>query len=305
MRWPRISLVVVGVLAGGIALVAASPRHGDAARPGTQDQSFKNWTVGPQIEVFRQIVGEDGAELGVRLRDLDEAMAKDLKLPGPSGAVVESVRPGSAAEKAGIKAGDVITAFDGERVRSVLQLRRLVSDTPAGRRVAVTVVRDGAKIELTAAPEERKGAILEGDDKAPLRERRAPLADLRRRQFRFEWPDEMTGPGIREYFGAGGRRLGLGVQALTPQLGEYFGVKEGALVTSVEKDMPAAAAGVKAGDVVTTVDGKSVADADALVRAVRAHEGDKPLSLGIVRDRKPMTLSVKLTGAEAAPARPI
>jgi C-terminal processing protease CtpA/Prc len=92
-------------------------------------------------------------------------------------------------------------------------------------------------------------------------------------------------------------RLGVGVQSLTPELAEYFGVKEGVLVTSVTKDSAAAKAGIKAGDVITTVDGKSVDDAGELRRQLRPEdEKATEVTLGIVRDKKPLSMKVPLEG---------
>src|SRR6266568_884565 len=87
---------------------------------------------------------DDGrARLGVRLTDVTAEKAQELKLSGESGAIVSEVEKDSAAAKAGFEANDVIVEFDGERVRSVAQLRRLVQDTPPGRTAAVKVSRAG------------------------------------------------------------------------------------------------------------------------------------------------------------------
>jgi S1-C subfamily serine protease len=89
----------------------------------------------------------------------------------------------------------------------------------------------------------------------------------------------------------------VSVSDLQPQLAEYFGVKDGVLVTSVAADSPAAKAGVKAGDVITTVNGADVTSPSELrQRTSRLKEGEE-LSLGLVRDRKPMTLKGTAEGA--------
>ena len=94
-------------------------------------------------------------------------------------------------------------------------------------------------------------------------------------------------------------RLGVSVQGLTPELAEYFGVKDGVLVTSVTKESAAAKAGVKAGDVITSVDGKAVEDAGGLRRQLRTdEESPTEVTLGITRDRKPMSMKVPLEGRQ-------
>ena len=90
------------------------------------------------------------------------------------------------------------------------------------------------------------------------------------------------------------------MQSLTPELAEYFGVKEGVLVTAVTKESAAAKAGIKAGDVITNVDGKTIDDAGELRRQLRPDAGKaSEVTLGIVRDKKAMTMKVPLEGPKA------
>jgi S1-C subfamily serine protease len=96
--------------------------------------------------------------------------------------------------------------------------------------------------------------------------------------------------------GRGSARLGVTVTDLQPQLAEYFGVKDGVLVNAVTADSTAAKAGVKAGDVITALNGSSVTSpADLRQRALRLNDGDE-LSIGIVRDKKAVTLKGKVEG---------
>ena len=132
-------------LASGVALAAAGLAQ-DTQQPGVwvSKDGTRTAIVGgdrrelaideddvldDQVRHLAVLAGR-GAQLGVSVRDLDAEQAK-----GQSGAVVEDVRAGSAAEKAGIKKGDVIAEFDGERVRGVRHLTRLVTETPDGRTV--------------------------------------------------------------------------------------------------------------------------------------------------------------------------
>ena len=111
-------------------------------------------------------------------------------------------------------------------------------------------------------------------------------------------PDELRDRLM--WFGEGGPlelalgrgRLGVSIQDLTPELAEYFAVKDGVLVSSVEKDSPAAKAGIKAGDVITSVDGEAVTGSSALVAQLRGKEG--AVSIGVSRDRKALTLNATL-----------
>jgi membrane-associated protease RseP (regulator of RpoE activity) len=138
-----------------------------------------------KVETFRMLSGP-GGHLGVVL---DEVAADDvsrLKLAEERGARVEDVVEGSAAEKAGVKKDDVIVAFQGERVSSAAQLRRLVRETPPGRQVSIEVSRDGSLQRLSARLEEPKTRAFFGDrdfdfdlhvpDIVPPRPPRAPGA---------------------------------------------------------------------------------------------------------------------------------
>lgn len=237
--------------------------------------------------------GGGGPEIGVSIRDVEAGS------PGSVGAQVERVREDSPAEKAGIRAGDVITQFDGERVRSARQLSRLVSETPAGRSVALTLSRDGQPVQVQVTPE--AAPMISGTFEPPqVRLERMP-------HFRFEHPEVfeqfLPGDGDRvwswsEGVGPGGRgRLGIGVQRLTPQLAEYFGTNAGVLVTTVRENSPAATAGLKAGDVITAVNGSAVASPADLTRAVRDKDG-ADVRISYTRDRKSADVQVTLPSRE-------
>lgn len=93
--------------------------------------------------------------LGLTVKDVNGSNAKQLKLPEITGAIVVSVIPDSPAAKAGFQKGDVILQFDGQRVRSVAQLHRLVEETPAGRTVKVEITRHGMLQTLQVTVENR------------------------------------------------------------------------------------------------------------------------------------------------------
>lgn len=295
--------IAVGLtLASGVALVAAG---GQAPQSGTRQKIAPSTGVwvsdlpGPgdeeqPLRKLRVLVGR-GVELGITIRDLDPAQA-----PASTGAVVEDVREGSPAEKAGIKKGDVIAEFDGERVRSARQLSRLVSETPEGRTVKAGVIRDGRRVEVAVTPESGVNASREFEHEFSVPPPEGPVGpgmpgpDTRR--FFFDMNPPGGGP---EWFSFTRRgRLGVGIEDLTPQLAEYFGAKDGVLVTSVEPDSPAATSGLKAGDVITSVNGKAVSEGRALVEAVRSADEGGELTIGYLRDRKAGTTTATLKAPE-------
>jgi len=207
------------------------------------------------------------------------------------GVVVEEVRPESPAEKAGLKRADVIVEFDGERVRSTRQFGRLVQETPPGKTVKATIVRDGRRQSVEITPKEGRGALserftIDGD----MLRRQLPDLDAWRGQLPRGFNFDFDLPGMLS-----GRRLGVTVDALTDQLAQYFGAKSGVLVTSVADGSAASRAGLKAGDVITSIDGQSIRSTEDLIRAMRDAKEDE-VTIEIVRDKKTSTLKATLEG---------
>jgi S1-C subfamily serine protease len=248
-----------------------------------------------------------GSRLGVEIRDVDAADVTREKLDGMVGAVIAEVHAGSAAESAGMRAGDVVLTFDGEKVRGARHLARLVEETPAGRQVETTVVRNGERITLKMTPQSGTAWTTRQFGVEPHRFafRMPERFDLNIPYFdRDALRDELR---LRlQPFGLldGRSRLGIGVQELTDQLGEYFGATSGGvLVTDVDDGTPAKTAGLRAGDVITRVNEQPVRTSAELRRRLSEATGD--VRIGIVRDRKEQTLTAKLEEQVEAPRRRI
>lgn len=285
MKYVKVAGVVV-ILAG---LAAAAV----AFAPEAQGQVVVRQRDADPPARYLEILGGRGSEIGVSVRDVDEADVKREKLPAPAGAVIEEVRSGSPAAKAGLRAGDVVVEFDGERVRSARQFARLVEETPAGRTVRAAVMRGGARAQVEITPDTGSrlaiGAI-------------GPKIEERLRNFKFSLPDIQIPEfdiDVRPRFS----RFGASVQTLSPQLADYFGVKEGVLVSSVTDGSVAAKAGLKAGDVITAVNDWRIDDADDLRRRLSRLEAGAEFTIAIVRDRKPMTLKGKFDESAAVRGR--
>jgi serine protease Do len=298
MRFARLiaaAVVVVAVAAGGVFIFA----------PAASGQEKRVVIGSPAADV--EVFGGGGSRIGVAVRDVDQADVTREKLAGLAGAVVEEVRSATPAAKAGLKSGDVILSFDGERVRSARQLERLVAETPPGRSVRVAVQRGGSKVDLDVTPEAPANALYgpfkfepEGGltQTFPRVER-----DFRRRlpamEFDFDGPEKFHGWNLIP----GQGRLGVQVQELSDQLASYFGVKSGVLVADVDEGSAADKAGVKAGDIITAVNGQDVSDPMELRREVGKTDEGRATDLSVVRDKK--TLTLKVEPAEASkPSRP-
>lgn len=252
----------------------------------------------PQIERVIEVLGGRGAEIGVSIADLPAA---DLEA-GRHGVKIEDVREESPAARGGIKAGDIVTSFDGERVRGARHFARLVQETPAGRAVKLQVQRDAQTVDLSVTPAAPRMAMGGGPEWHAAEPGpgapgfRMEMLPRMRERMGFE-PGEFD---VRVMGRPG--RLGVAVQELTPDLAEYFGVTEGLLVTAVTKDSAGARAGLKAGDVITTVDGASVDDPAELRRRLWKDEDAKEATIGVVRDKKSLSLKVAFDEPEKKPA---
>ena len=243
-------------------------------------------TWAPELEQ-KLLAFAPGGQIGLSIRDLNE---DELKAGKPaSGVIVEEVEADSPAQKAGFKVGDVVAEFDGERVRGTRQFIRLVQETSAGKTVAVVVTRDGQRVTLNVEP--RAGGSVSdwnGPSDFVFKKLPAPKASppmvLKRDSF----------PRVFEDFVVGASQLGISVNELSPQLSEYFGTKEGVLVTTVRDDSNASRAGLKAGDVITSLNGGTVTTAADVRRRTQQLESGAEFTIAIVRDKKPMTLKGKL-----------
>jgi serine protease Do len=244
----------------------------------------------PLIRAFDMMAGS--GRIGVTVRDVesDDKLARD-------GVIVTDLDTGGPADKAGIKRGDTLTEFDGERVRSTRQFTRLVQETPSGRSVQATLLRDGKKQTVNVTPEH---SAFDGDFSMRLLD--GPMA--RMLPSPPPPPDAPSAPRaprpptLAPYDFAmprlSGRRLGITVESLDSQLAEYFGVKDGLLVKSVAEESSAQKAGVKAGDVITSFNGSHVYDTSDLNRAVERMDSNGEFTLEVVRDRKTQALKGKL-----------
>jgi serine protease Do len=280
VRIAGIFVVILGVLA--IAVVVAPSVNGQARRV------QRDVVVAPQIEVFG-----GASTIGVTVEEVEQSDVAKYKLPAPGGAIVNDVRPSTPAEKAGVREGDVVVEFDGERIRSAAQFGRLVRETPAGRPVKMVVVRNGQNTTVDITPEGRRTFESAIGDIAPgIAEAVGDKMSLLGRQLDMKLGDlDMMAGTLRR------GRLGVTLQELTPQLADYFGTKDGALVTSVVDHSPAASAGLKAGDIITAVDERSVDSVSDVTMAV-ARAREDAVSIKVVRDKKELTLKAKLEPAE-------
>jgi serine protease Do len=219
----------------------------------------------------------------VNLQDIGADRAKALKLPEEEGVEITRVEANSPAATAGLQAGDAVVEYNGQRVEGIEQFSRLVRETPAGREVKLKVYRNGAAQTVTAKVGSHSvGVISQIFPQGPGNG--------------SAWPDSL------QTFMSTWRSSGLGVEveALSGQLADYFGVKEGVLVRSVIKDSAADKAGIKAGDVIVKAGDSKIATPADLTSRIRPSLRRQAVPLTLMRDHKEMTLSVQGDGTARA-----
>jgi serine protease Do len=235
----------------------------------------------PAFRSFAQtpkVVAAGGSYIGVMMQEVDGERAKALKLGEETGVEITLVEQDGPAGKAGLKVGDVVLRYNGQRVDGMEQFARMVRETPAGRDVKVEVSRSGGMQTVLVRVAQRK----------------AP---------RVEWGDAVTIPNTldihmpelpRNFMPTRGSVLGVEAESIDGQLAQYFGVKEGVLVRSVLKGSAAEKAGIRAGDVIIKLEEAQLATpADISSRMRTLHGKSAPLIL--MRDHREVTVTVTVS----------
>lgn len=282
------------LLMAGIALAqqAAPP----AAPPPMPDQP------GEAPEAFSFFIG-GGSFLGVYAEDVNKENMGRYGMREARGVAVTQVIKDSPAEKAGLRKDDVIVRFEDDSVTSVRKLNRLVSEVAPDQTVRLRVSRGGSEQDVAVTIGKRNQSInamgdwhafdkLKGLDKIEGLERLKDF-ELNMPPGAKVWKWEGPGKdGMMFQFG-NHRRIGISTTQLTKQLAEYFGIgdSQGVLVTSVMDDSPAAKAGLKAGDVITAIDGEKVEDAGDLAQGINKKK-DGNVTLTVIRNKNQRTITV-------------
>jgi serine protease Do len=221
--------------------------------------------------------------LGIDIADVTADRLNVLKLKDEKGVEITMVDQDAPAGKAGLKEHDVILTMNGTTVESRAQLQRMIHETPPGRVVTLGLSRDGqpmtVKVQL-ADKHKEYSSWANPNVHVNIPEIHVPDIDI---------------PSINMVMVTTSARSGLMVENITPQLGEYFGVKNGngVLVRSVEKGSRAERAGFRAGDVIVKVNDQPIHDTSDFAHAVKSRNGDS-VSIGVMRDKKEQNLNLSL-----------
>ena len=199
--------------------------------------------------------------LGVVVQTVTPELADSFGLKDRKGALVADVEEGAPADEAGIKKGDIIIAFDGKEIEEMSELPLVVAQTQVGKKVDVTILRNGKELTKKAMIGELK------EDEAYA----------------------LSGAKSRT-------DIGMEVNELTRELARKYGISEtkGVLVTYVENDSPAERAGIREGDIIIEVNREAVKNLDEYYKATKqAKKGDKIL-FWIKRGRSSQFVVVQL-----------
>jgi membrane-associated protease RseP (regulator of RpoE activity) len=250
-------------------------------------QAAQNWSTeqpGERSWVFSSDEGGTTSYLGVDIADVTTERLSALKLKEEKGVEVTMVDQDAPAGKAGIKEHDVILTMNGTAVESEAQLRRMIHEVPPGRVITLGLSRDGSpmtvKVQLADKHNEYSIVSPKGAFGLEMPEVHVPDIEL---------------PAMNMVVVTQSARSGLMVENITPQLGEFFGVKDGngVLVRSVDKGSRADKAGFRAGDIIVKVNDQSVHDTSDFTHAVKSRNGNS-VSVGVVRDKKEQTVNLTL-----------
>jgi serine protease Do len=240
----------------------------------------------------------DSGWLGIEIGEVTKERAKDLRLTFAGGVFVVKIELDSPAAKAGLKEGDVITHYDGTKIEGTSQFRKLVHETSAGRTVPLAVVRNGGSLNISVGLTARS-AFLEKQMEGKMRDFSHPHA----------FPSTSSDQRLEALEALDSRTplLGISAEELTSQLGEYFGVPNGAgiLVRGVHRGTSADKAGVKAGDVIIAVGEKTVQSLKELREQLRPKTDGSPVGLRVLRKGKEINFEVRIETPQLPAPSPI
>ncbi|WP_188065151.1 Do family serine endopeptidase [Sphingobium sp. KCTC 72723] len=235
----------------------------------------------PIVDTLRKGEAIKRGYLGVQISPLGEDLADSLGLAKNRGEFVQGVEPGKGAEKAGIKAGDVIVSVAGQEVSPDQNLSSIVASQPIGSRVPIVLLRNGQRQSVTAIVGER-----------PSEDELNSFAQQQDEDFSQQ---ENQNPGQ-----AAQQSLGISAIPLTPTIIRQLGVAadtRGVVITAVDASTDAGTKGLRRGDVIITANNRPVtsqAELDAQVKAVSGQNRNAILLQVLRRGQQPIFLPVRL-----------
>jgi serine protease Do len=198
--------------------------------------------------------------LGIMISELSDELASTFSYKGDDGILVQDVSKDSAADKAGLKNGDIITSMDGERVADVASFRNGIANTPPGETIHLEIWRDGKSMKISAKLDELPGAST-------------------------TTPSQAAEPP----------KIGIALQDLTPKLQQQLSIEDehGVVITAVQPGSPAAEAGIQPGDLLEQVGNTSVKTAKKALELLRAADLENGIRVRVRRNGRGHYLFLK------------
>ncbi len=229
--------------------------------------------------------------LGVDVADLDQEKVQSLKLKDVHGALITLIDHDAPAGQIGLRVNDVVLQLNGQSVDSADQLRRMLKEIPAGRKVSMQISRDGNMQTMTVELADRR--VMEHEVWDKIGNSDDVFAQGTGKGILAGGGDEGLPGGFHMPFFDSTLNVGAMVEPLTSQMADYLGVPNGVMVKQVAHKSEAASAGLKAFDVILKVGSDAVTTLADWDRSLRANQG-KPVQVTILRDKKQQTLTLQV-----------
>jgi serine protease Do len=228
--------------------------------------------------------------LGVDLTDVDQEKAQSLKLKEVRGAMITLIDHDAPAGQVGLKVNDVVLQLNGQPVEGAEQLRRMLREIPAGRKISVEISRDGSLQTLSVELVDRR--VMEHDIWNRIGNSGDVFPQVQGMGILSGGDTPMPGGFHMPGFGSG-LNVGAMVEPLTTQMAEYLGVQSGLMIKQVARRSQAETAGLKAFDVILKVGNDGISTLADWDRSLRANQG-KPVQVTILRDKKQQTVTLQV-----------
>jgi len=228
--------------------------------------------------------------LGVDVADVDQEKAQALKLREVRGAVITLIDHDAPAGQIGLRVNDVVLSLNGQTVEGAEQLRRMLREIPAGRKVSMVISRDGNVQTMTVELADRR--VMEHEVWNRIGSSGDVFATPPGMGILSGGGDALPGGFHMPSFGSS-LNVGAFVEPLTSQMAEYLGVQSGLMVKQVARKSEAAKAGLKAFDVILKVGPDTITTISDWDRSLQANAG-KPVQVTILRDKKQQNVTLQV-----------
>lgn len=277
----------IALLTGVAAALLLSP-----VKAAAQTAQLVQFIEEPGQEPSLLLLHSSQGYLGVELADVDNEKAQALKLKEVRGAIITLIDHDAPAGQIKLQVNDVVLQLNGQPVEGAEQLRRMLREIPAGRKITLQFSRDGSVQTVTVELADRK--IIEmnawkrfNDD--GLTTGSGPGMGI----LTGEGDVPPSGGGFHWWLMGSSLNVGAMVEPLTAQMADYLDLPNGLMVKSVAHKSAAAAAGLKAHDVILKVDAEPIATIADWERALHSNQG-KPVQVTVLRDRKQQTFTLQV-----------